>query len=183
MDEVFIDTVAPGAMTVSVPENGGGGISAAEAADGVAVVVALPTNAAVGDRVAVNIDGGAVVQATLTQADVAARQVTLVLPSAAITAAGEGAGVVRTAYTDAVGNPAAASPVNTNVTVDTVAPTLGNASPNSYQDNVGIIQSPMSTAAVTDDSTPGLVIGTVPAGATATLYVNGNAGASPYAVP
>jgi uncharacterized repeat protein (TIGR02059 family) len=179
--DIFIDTVAPGTYTVTVPENAGGGISAAEAADGVAVVVALPTNAAVGDMVSVNIDGGAIVQATLTQADVTARQVTVVLPASAIAAAGEGAGAVRTVYTDAVGNASGSSPRTTNVTIDTVAPTLTNSNPNSYQDNVGIFQSPMSMAPVTDDNTPGLVIGALPAGVTvANLYVNGNAVASVY---
>ncbi|MDB5878148.1 MAG: putative hemagglutinin/hemolysin-related protein, partial [Variovorax sp.] len=46
--------------------------------------------------------------------------------------------------------------------------------PNSYLDNVGPVQNPNSTATLTDDTTPGLHIGALPAGATgAVLYVDG----------
>ena len=46
--------------------------------------------------------------------------------------------------------------------------------PNSYLDNVGPVQNLNSTATLTDDTTPGLHIGALPAGATgAVLYVDG----------
>ncbi|MGJ7582286.1 Ig-like domain-containing protein, partial [Variovorax sp. RHLX14] len=46
--------------------------------------------------------------------------------------------------------------------------------PNSYLDNVGLVQNPNSTATLTDDTTPGLHIGALPSGATgAVLYVDG----------
>ncbi|RYX96297.1 MAG: hypothetical protein EOO28_08360 [Comamonadaceae bacterium] len=55
------------------------------------------------------------------------------------------------------------------------------AAPAGYADNVGAVQSAASTAKFTDDTTPGLNIGALPAGATgAVLYVNGVATAAIY---
>ncbi|MGN7735979.1 Ig-like domain-containing protein, partial [Ensifer sp. 22564] len=59
-----------------------------------------------------------------------------------------------------------------DVTVDTTAP-AAPAAPASYADNVGAVQNPASTAATTDDTTPGINVGTVPAGTKPSLYVDG----------
>ncbi|MGN7738318.1 Ig-like domain-containing protein, partial [Ensifer sp. 22564] len=73
--------------------------------------------------------------------------------------------------TDPAGNESAPSPA-LSVTVDTTPP-ITPAAPASYADNVGAVQNPASTAATTDDTTPGINIGTVPAGTTPSLYVDG----------
>ncbi|WP_037077053.1 Ig-like domain-containing protein, partial [Rhizobium mesoamericanum] len=57
-------------------------------------------------------------------------------------------------------------------TVDTMAPATPVA-PASYADNVGAVQNPASVAATTDDTTPGINVGTVPAGTKPSLYVDG----------
>ncbi|WP_047551064.1 beta strand repeat-containing protein [Methylotenera sp. G11] len=81
-------------------------------------------------------------------------------------------GVHTLAYVlhDAGGNTVAQSNVIT-FTVDTVAPATP-AAPSSYDDNAGAYQNPVSIAAVTDDKTPGVNIGT---GYTDTpsLYIDG----------
>jgi large repetitive protein len=65
-----------------------------------------------------------------------------------------------------------------NVTVDTTP--LGTpAAPTNYDDNVGAILNPTSTAPKTDDSTPGINIGTGLTD-TPTLYVDGKAVAATY---
>ncbi|MEJ8822127.1 Ig-like domain-containing protein, partial [Variovorax humicola] len=58
------------------------------------------------------------------------------------------------------------------ITVDITAPATP-AAPGSYVDNVGKVQNPTSTAPATDDSTPGINIGTIPADTTPKLYVDG----------
>ena len=68
---VTIDTVAPGAPSMSsIPENGGGGIDAGEASDGTPVVVGLTgTGAAAGDTLAINW-GSQTVNYTLLAGDI-----------------------------------------------------------------------------------------------------------------
>ncbi len=58
--------------------------------------------------------------------------------------------------TDAVGNESAPSPFD--LIIDTTAPATPSA-PIDYEDNVGAVQSPNSTAPVTDDKTPGINVG------------------------
>jgi hypothetical protein len=89
-------------------------------------------------------------------------------PNAPLT---EGVHQLTFAYTDVAGNVGTQSAA-LQLTVDTVAPGAP-ATPTSYADNVGGVQSPNSTAATTDDTAPGINIGTVPAGTTPKLYVNG----------
>jgi hypothetical protein len=60
-----------------------------------------------------------------------------------------------------------------SLTIDVTAPTTPAAAPTSYNDNVGTLTNATSTAVVTDDATPGLNIGAVPAGTTPSLYVDG----------
>jgi hypothetical protein len=116
---VNIDTVAPPAPTVSVPE-AAGGINATEAADGVPVLVTLPAGAVAGDVITVSIDGSTPVSYTVTAADVAApaTPISVLLPAADITAAGQGPATITTTYADAAGN--AAAPVTTAVNIDTM---------------------------------------------------------------
>ena len=64
---------------------------------------------------------------------------------------------------------------------DTIVPGTPTARPTGYTDNVGAVQNLNSTAATTDDNTPGLRIGALPAGATgAVLYVDGVPKAATY---
>src|SRR5690606_28065118 len=58
------------------------------------------------------------------------------------------------------------------ITVDTQAP-VKPTTPTGYNDNEGDVQDPNSTAPTTDDTTPGINIGTLPEGETPTLYVDG----------
>jgi hypothetical protein len=98
---------------VSVPE-AAGGINATEAA--VPVLVTLPAGAVAGDVITVSIDGSTPVSHTVTAADVAApaTPISVLLPAADITAAGQGPATITTTYADAAGN--AAAPVTTAVT-------------------------------------------------------------------
>ena len=87
--------------------------------------------------------------------------------------------------TDPTGN--SAVPMHSAVTenagylVDTTAPATPSTAPQSFVDNQGSIQSTTSTAVTTDDDTPGVNIGNLPAGSTgANLYVNGVKVAATY---
>ena len=120
---VTIDTAAPTAPSItSIPENGGGGINAGEAANGTPVVVGLAgTGAAAGDTLTVNW-GGQTVTYTLLAADISASSATVTVPLATIAAQGQGTFNVTARLTDAAGN-AGANSSATSVTVDAGAPT------------------------------------------------------------
>ncbi|MFZ4650640.1 MAG: Ig-like domain-containing protein [Rubrivivax sp.] len=106
-----VDTVAPGAPTVSVPE-GAGGLSAAEATDGTTAVVRLPAGAIAGDRLDLSFTppGGAAVARTVTlsAADITAGQVSVSLGASDLRPGGaayaDGTWNVRATLTDAAGN-------------------------------------------------------------------------------
>jgi hypothetical protein len=120
---VTVDTVLPSVLgTVSVLE--GPAINAAETAsdNGVPVSVTLPAGAAAGDTVTIRVDNGIPVIYTLLPADVvtSGQTISVLIPSANITAAGQGAAAVVTTFTDAAGN--SAPSVTTNVTIDTATP-------------------------------------------------------------
>jgi hypothetical protein len=106
---------------VSVPE-AAGGINATEAADGVPVLVTLPAGAVAGDVITVSIDGSTPITHTVTAAEAAApaTPISVLLPAADITAAGQGPATITTTYADAAGN--AAAPVTTAVDIDTMPP-------------------------------------------------------------
>jgi len=91
----------------------------------------------------------------------------------------EGAHAITYTLTDAAGNESAQSPA-LSITVDTTAPNAPASAPANYADNVGAVQSTSSTAATTDDTTPGINVGTVPAGTTPSLYVDGTKVAATY---
>ena len=92
-------------------------------------------------------------------------------------ALGEGTHQVVARITDAAGN-ATADTTTDEIVIDTMAPSTPTA-PTSYDDNEGDIASATSTAAVTDDATPGINVG---AGLTDTpaLYVDGAKVAATY---
>ena len=114
---VTIDTAAPAAPSITaIPENGGGGINAAEASDGTPVVVGLTgTGAAAGDTLTINW-GGQTVTYTLLAADISGNSATVTVPLATITAQGQGTFNVTARLTDAAGN-ASSSSRATSVTV------------------------------------------------------------------
>ena len=118
---VTIDTAAPTAPSItSIPENGGGGINAAEASDGTPVVVGLAgTGAAAGDTLTVNW-GGQTVSYTLLAADISASSATVTVPLATLVAQGQGTFDVTARLTDAAGN-AGPNSAAVSVTVDTTA--------------------------------------------------------------
>ena len=120
---VTVDTVAPTAPSITaIPENGGGGINAAEASDGTPVVVGLAgTGAAAGDTLTVNW-GSQTVTYTLLAADISGNSATVTVPLATITAQGQGTFNVTAGLTDIAGNVGSTSTA-TPATVDTVAPT------------------------------------------------------------
>ena len=120
---VTVDTVAPAAPSITaIPENGGGGINAAEASNGTPVVVGLAgTGAAAGDTLTVNW-GSQTVTYTLLAADISGNSATVTVPLATITAQGQGTFNVTAGLTDIAGNVGPTSTA-TPVTVDTVAPT------------------------------------------------------------
>ncbi|MFO1161401.1 MAG: cadherin-like domain-containing protein [Reyranellaceae bacterium] len=119
---VTVDTVAPGAPSiVSVVENAGGGISAAEVSDGTPVIVNLSgTGALVGDLVTLGW-GSQNVGYAVTSSDIADGRATIVVPAATIAAQGDGSFGVTAKLTDAAGNAGAAS-ASFAVAVDTAAP-------------------------------------------------------------
>ena len=125
---VTIDTAAPTAPSItSIPENGGGGINAAEASDGTPVVVGLTgTGAAAGDTLTVNW-GGQTVTYTLLAADISGNSATVTVPAGTITAQGHGTFNVTAGLTDVAGNAGAELDGDFPVTVDTAAPTAAVA--------------------------------------------------------
>jgi Bacterial Ig-like domain len=115
-----IDTIAPSAFAASVPEGAVINLLESTSDGGVPVSVALPTNAVAGDVITVSIDGSTPVSYTVTAANVTAGTASVLIPTADVTAAGQGPAVVTTTYADAAGN--AGTPATTNLTIATVAP-------------------------------------------------------------
>ena len=114
---VTIDTVAPAAPSITaIPENGGGGINAAEASDGTPVVVGLTgTGAAAGDTLTIHW-GSQTVNYTLLAGDISGNSATVTVPLATIMAQGQGTFDVTARLTDTAGN-ASSSSRATSVTV------------------------------------------------------------------
>ncbi len=110
----------PENFTISIPE--GPIINSAKVTSdgGVPVVINLPIDAVVGDVITVAIDGSAPISYTVTGSDVANNKASVLLPTTDINLAGQGTAVVTSSYTNAIGN--SATPVTTNVMVDTIAP-------------------------------------------------------------
>ncbi len=162
-----VDTLAPAAPSITaIPENGGGGINAAEASDGTPVVVGLTgTGAAAGNTLTVNW-GGQTVNYTLLATDITGGSATVTVPPATIAAQGQGTFDVTATLTDAAGNTSADSAA-ASVTVDTLAPAAPSITAIPENGGGGI------NAAEASDGTP-VVVGLTGTGAAAgnTLTVN-----------
>jgi large repetitive protein len=91
----------------------------------------------------------------------------------------DGVSYTASANVAAAGSAPAISSTSFQVIVDTTAPTTPASAPASYVDDAGSIQSATSTAATTDDTTPGINVGS---GLTDTvsLYVDGTKVAATY---
>jgi Bacterial Ig-like domain len=127
LTNLTIDTVVPGAISATVPEGPVINLAESTSGGGVPVSITLPANAVAGDIVTVSIDGSTPIAYTVLAGDTG---ISITIPTADITAAGQGGAVVTTTYTDAAGN---ATSTTTNLTIDTIAPTLdldGNNSSN-----------------------------------------------------
>ena len=117
----FDGVAPPPPAAPTVTENAGGGINAAEAADGTVVLVNLSgTGAVAGDTLTVNW-GGQVLSQVLTTGDILAGSVGVVVTPETIAAQGDGEFNVTASLTDTIGNIGANSPALI-VSVDTVAP-------------------------------------------------------------
>jgi hypothetical protein len=112
--------VGPNSFTASVPEGPVINLAESTSGGGVPVAIALPANAAAGDKITVSIDGSTPVAYTVTAADVAARSASVLIPTADVTAAGQGPATVTATYTDTRGNQA--PNVTIALTIDTVIP-------------------------------------------------------------
>ena len=118
--DLTVDTAAPVAPVITaIAENSGGGINAAEAADGTPVVVGLTgTGAVAGDTLTINW-GGQTVTHTLLAGEISGNSATVTVPLATITAQGEGTFNVTAMLTDIAGNVSANSgavPVTVDIT-------------------------------------------------------------------
>jgi hypothetical protein len=118
----LVDRVPPAPPTiVSIADSGDGGINAAEAADGSAVVVSVAgTGAQAGDVLTLNWRAHTM-SVTLTADDVANGSITVAVSSGVIAGQGDGTFDVSAHLTDVVGN-VGSSAVPVAVTVDSGAP-------------------------------------------------------------
>ncbi len=150
---VLVDRIAPGAPAISaVPENGNGGINAAEASNGTVVHVALGgTGAVAGDRIVLSW-GGATVTHTIGGSEVGGNIANVNVSASTIAAQGDGAVNLAARIVDLAGNEGPSSAAFT-VTVDRSAP---NATPTitAVRDDFGPITGPLSNGASTDDTSP-----------------------------
>ncbi|MCW5736103.1 MAG: hypothetical protein KIS73_18380, partial [Enhydrobacter sp.] len=164
-----IDTSAPTAPAApTIAENAGGGINAAEAADGTAVVVSLAgTNAISGDTLTINW-GGQTVTHTLTGANIVAGTVSVTVPSGTITTQGNGTFNVTAKITDGAGN-ASANSSATSVTVDTVVPTAPTG-----LDLAAADDSNVNTDNITNQTSGLTISGSAETGATVSLFDDAN---------
>ena len=102
---VTIDTAAPAAPSItSIPENAGGGINGAEAADGTTVVVGLAgTGAVAGDTLTVAW-GSQATNYSLTASDISGNSAIVTVPLATMVLQGQGTFNVAARLTDLAGN-------------------------------------------------------------------------------
>jgi hypothetical protein len=122
--ELVIRTVVITPPTVSIPEGPFINNDELNSDGGVAVLVTLPSDARVNDVITVSIPGGTAVTRTLMDSDVVdvTIPISLRIPTASLTAAGQGDIVVTTTYTDALGN--AAANVISNLSIDSIGPAV-----------------------------------------------------------
>jgi Ca2+-binding RTX toxin-like protein len=172
---VTVDTVAPAAPSIAIPENAGGGINAAESSDGTTVVVDLSgTGAAAGDTLTVNW-GTQTVSYTLVAGDISGNSATVTVPLATLAAQGQGTFDVTTMLTDIAGN---AGPNSTavSVTVDTtadVAPAVTVAVSDPLVSNTEKIAVELTVSGLDADAAADVTF-TGTAGASVVVHVTGN---------
>jgi len=121
--DVLIDRIAPRAPSITaVPENAGGGINAAEAADGTLVRIDLTgTGAAAGDSVVLRAGETVLAVHTITGTEIGGNVATVEVTAAGLAQLGDGRFSLVASIIDYSGNqgaPSAAFPI----TIDTTAP-------------------------------------------------------------
>ncbi len=161
-----LDTSAPSAFTVSVPEAADGVVDAAEAADGTPIESLLPADAVAGDTITTVVtkpDGSTItLTAVLTAADIAAGRISQLIAGSALNV--DGAWTTRTTITDVAGNTSPASVGEFLLDTTPPVPGTGVLGPVSDSGTVGDNK--------TNDNTPTLT-GTAEANATVEIVVNG----------
>jgi hypothetical protein len=153
---VSVDSVAPAAPAAPAVVEGAGGLNAAEASDGTAVVVSLAgTGAVAGDTIRVNWGGQATTR-PLTGVEVGAGSASVAIGAGAISTQGDGLVAVTVTITDVAGNVSATSTA-TSVTVDTAGPaqTLSSVS---VTDNAPLTTGAIAHNGLSNDATPTVTI-------------------------
>ncbi|MGE3677852.1 MAG: DUF4347 domain-containing protein, partial [Burkholderiales bacterium] len=151
----------------AIAENAGGGINAAEAADGTPVVVTLPADVRAGDTVTVYW-GSQTVNYTVTAGDVLGGSASVAVSAGTIAAHGDGTFDVAAEITDLEGQTGSvSSPVSVTVDTTAPAPTVTLTSSITADDIINIAESG-GTVAIT-----GTAGGDAQVGDTVTLTVNG----------
>lgn len=154
--DVLVDRIAPLAPTiVAVPENGNGGISASEAANGTPVQVSLAgTGAVAGDRIVLQWDGVAVANRAITGTEIGGGIATVTVPATTLTGSAEGSHVVTARIVDVAGNEGATSGGFPVLLLDRSPDyTLIDAR---IIDNVGFVRGTVPDGGTTDDRRPEL---------------------------
>ncbi len=107
---------------LSVPENAGGGINAAEATSGGGTIVnvGLPIDAKTGDTLTINW-GSQTVNYTLLAGDITATNAAVLIPTSVISTQGDGTFNITAKVTHLTRTGLSSTPVS--ITVDTIAPT------------------------------------------------------------
>ncbi|WP_019658315.1 Ig-like domain repeat protein [Variovorax atrisoli] len=164
-----IDTTPPAVPVVASAEDDLGPVQGA-LASGAATDDTRPTlsgsGATPGDIITVH-DNGSAIGSTTVQSD-GRWSFNTASPTAPLS---EGEHKLTVTATDPVGNQSGHSAPFV-INVDTTPPARPDAI-SGYADNFGAVQNTASTAAFTDDTTPGFKIGSVAAGLTPSLYVDG----------
>jgi hypothetical protein len=172
---VLVDRLAPGAPTITqVPENGGGGINAVEAADGTVVRIGLGgTGAVAGDRIVLQW-GGATVTHTITGTEIGGNVATVNVSAATIGAQGDGSFGIVARIVDLAGNEGASSPAF-QVTVDRTAP-AATARVTAVTDDAALFTGLVPGNGLTNDASPtisGTLSASLAAGETVEVLRNG----------
>ena len=170
-----LDKTAPSQPALALGAGVSDGATASEATAGTGVIT---VNAEAGSAVTVSFTdtAGHTVSKTIANATGSAQAITLSLTDLGTGASqlADGAITVTALAQDAAGNTSQSA--TTSFTLDTQSPSAPTAAPAGYVDNVGAVQSTassLSQAATTDDTSPGIFVGTgfaeVPS-----LYIDGN---------
>lgn len=176
--DVVVDRIAPLAPSiVAVPENAGGGISAAEAADGTQVRIALAgTGAAAGDRLVLSWGTTVVAVRAIDAAEAGAGAASVDIAASTLAALPDGTRDLLARVDDLAGNAGATSAAFA-VTLDRLAPRT-SARITAVIDDAPLVTGTVASGGKTNDTTPSLT-GTVSAalgsGETVEVLRNGQA--------